>query len=53
MGTATLPIGRHVSLQDRYLLREATVLLTAIQALVRLGFEQLGSDHRARQTSCI
>jgi indolepyruvate ferredoxin oxidoreductase len=42
-----LPIGREVSLADRYALDEGRVLLTGVQALVRLVFDQMRADRRA------
>lgn len=46
-----LPIGREVSLEDRYRLEEGRVLMTGVQALVRLGFDQLRADRRAGLTT--
>lgn len=42
-----LPIGRDVELMDRYLLEEGRVMLTGVQALVRLVFDQMRADRRA------
>jgi indolepyruvate ferredoxin oxidoreductase len=42
-----LPIGRDVGLMDRYLLAEGRVMLTGVQALVRLVFDQMRADRRA------
>ncbi len=45
--TISLPVGREVHLSDRYELAEGPVLLTGIQALVRLVLDQLRADARA------
>ena len=44
-----LPIGRDVTLEDRYLLPEGKVLSTGVQAAVRAIFDQLRADRRAQQ----
>ena len=46
--TVALPIGRDVQLSDRYELTEGPVLMTGIQALVRLLLDQLRADARGR-----
>jgi indolepyruvate ferredoxin oxidoreductase len=42
-----LPIGREVTLADRYRLAEGTVLSTGVQAAVRVVLDQMRSDARA------
>ncbi|HTE64236.1 MAG TPA: indolepyruvate ferredoxin oxidoreductase family protein, partial [Solirubrobacteraceae bacterium] len=43
---AALPIGRPVTIEDRYSLEEGRVLLTGVQGLVRLVFDQMRADRR-------
>ena len=42
-----LPIGRDVELEDRYVLEHGRVMLTGVQALVRLVFDQMRADRGA------
>jgi indolepyruvate ferredoxin oxidoreductase len=42
-----LPIGRAVSIDDRYALGEGRVLMTGVQALVRLVLDQMQADRQA------
>ena len=44
---SSLPIGREVELKDRYLMEEGRVMLTGVQALVRLMLDQMRADRRA------
>jgi indolepyruvate ferredoxin oxidoreductase len=43
----TMPIGRDVTLDDRYQLADGTVLMTGVQGLVRLLFDQMRADRVA------
>jgi indolepyruvate ferredoxin oxidoreductase len=42
-----MPIGRDVTLDDRYQLADGTVLMTGVQGLVRLLFDQMRADRVA------
>jgi indolepyruvate ferredoxin oxidoreductase len=44
--SAVLPIRRDVSLADRYELEEGSMLLTGIQAMTRLVFDQMRADRQ-------
>jgi indolepyruvate ferredoxin oxidoreductase len=50
-GTAALPVGREVRLSDRYALPEGPVVLTGIQAVVRMVFDQLRADVAAKRNT--
>ena len=45
--TSVLPIGREVRIEDRYELEEGVVLLSGVQALIRVPFDQMRADRRA------
>ena len=49
-GTAR-PVGREVSLDDKYVLEQGRVLITGVQALVRLVLDQHRADRRRGLTT--